>query len=300
MSYPKPILKWVGGKTQIINSVLNKFPKTINNYYEPFLGGGSVLFALLSEKNNGNIKINGNIYASDLNENLIWLYKNIQKNPEQLIIELKKILQEYNSCKNISVNRNPETISDALSSQESYYFWIRKQFNNGTKNTIVSSAMMLFMNKTGFRGLYREGPNGFNVPFGNYKNPSVYDEKHILWISNLIKDVKFTCDSFKTIFPKLTANDFIYFDPPYVPENATSFVGYTADKFDLDNHKFLFNEIKKLKDKKIKFLLSNSNSKLVIDSFDENIYQVQKINCKRTINSKNPNSKTFELLINTN
>jgi DNA adenine methylase len=296
----KPIIKWVGGKTQIINDVIELFPREINNYHEPFLGGGSVLLALLSYRRTGVIKVYGKIYASDLNSNLIGLYKNVQSNPEDLIREVKKLTDEFNSTPQGVVNRKAKTIEEALTSPESYYFWIRSNFNALSKEhrmSIRGSAMMLFMNKTCFRGVYREGPRGFNVPFGNYKNPSILDEEHIKAVSELIKDVQFASGSFSEALSGTMSGDFVYLDPPYAPENSTSFVGYTNSGFDADSHNLLFKICGDMKAKSVKMLMSNAEVNLVKDAFPAPNYTTKIISCRRAINSKDPDSRTNEVLI---
>lgn len=282
----KPFLKWVGGKTQIIEELMDIFPLEINNYHEPFLGGGSVLLAFLSLVSKKIIKLKGNIYASDLNENLINLYINIRDNPEDFIIEIDKIVKEYSSL-------------GSEASKEEYYYKIRELYNNTTTG-LLKSTLFLFLNKTCFRGMYREGPKGFNVPFGHYKNPEIFNPSYILEISKLIKDVIFTIQPFEESLneTKLESNDFVYLDPPYVPEKSTSFVGYTSDGFSLENHLKLFKLCKSLKEKNIEFLMSNSDTKLIEESFiTEDSYNIRKILCRRNINSKNPESTVYEVLV---
>jgi DNA adenine methylase len=308
MSVTKPCIKWVGGKTQIIEEVLSLFPVEINNYYEPFVGGGSVLFGLLSYVKAGNIRLTGKIYASDLNVNLIALYLNIRDRPSELIREISELVTVFNgiatkevtevTTQKVRKTNKVANITDAIMSKESFYYWIRLQFNSLTtdeKMAVRASAMMLFLNKTCFRGVYREGPNGFNVPYGNYTNPSIYDQEHILAVSELIKNVIFFTSDYATPIANAVNGDFLYFDPPYAPENETSFVGYTSDGF--RNHEALFTMCDGLRRRNIKFLMSNSHVKLVTDAFRPEHYTIRVISCKRMINSKKPSSKTDEVLI---
>jgi DNA adenine methylase len=143
--------------------------------------------------------------------------------------------------------------------------------------------------------LHREGPNGFNVPFGNYKNPNIIDTENILLLSDLFKNVIFTVASFETMLLQAKEGDFIYLDPPYVQETLTSFVSYTKDKFDKNKHFQLFNECYGLTNKNVKFVMSNADVQMIQDSFK--MYSIYTIQCKRAINSKSPNSTTNEVLI---
>jgi len=300
----KPILKWVGGKTQILDKLIIEFPKEINNYHEIFLGGGSVLLALLSYVKNGIIKIHKNIYAYDINEPLIYMYKNIQSNHNELYDEIKKIISEFNSCGNDDdtdkINRNPENIDEAKLKKENYYYWIRNQYNKLNfmeKRTPKGSAMFIFLNKTCFRGVFRLGPNGFNVPYGHYKNPEIINKQHLNEIHDLIKDVIFECCDFSISLNNIDVDDYVYIDPPYAPEKNTSFVGYTENGFNIDNHIKLFHLIHKLTETNKKIILSNSDVSLIRDNFTNEKYNITSVLCKRAINSKNPKAKTKEVII---
>jgi DNA adenine methylase len=207
-TYEKPIIKWVGGKTQIIDKVMDLFPNAIYNYHELFLGGGSVLLALLQKIKDKKIIVNGSINAYDINETLINLYKNIQTKPDEVLVEIKKIIDVYNGIdgNSTTVNRIGNSLTEATTSKESFYYWIRKQFNNFSqtnKNTPMGTSYFIFLNKTCFRGIYREGPNGFNVPYGNYKNPEIINEEHLKRVSILIKDVNFYCSNFESSFENI-------------------------------------------------------------------------------------------------
>jgi DNA adenine methylase len=289
----KPFLKWVGGKTQIIEEVLSLFPKDINNYHEPFLGGGSVLLGFLSY---GSLK--GKAYASDINPYTIALYKHIQSNVDGFIAELKKLVDMYNSITGTSVFRKATTLDEGLTSQESYYYYMRHKFNTiEDKTTLEASAALLFLNKTCFRGVYRTGPHGFNVPFGHYNEPSIYDVEHLKEVSNLIKNVEFKCQSFEESLKNVESDDFVYLDPPYAPETDTSFVSYVEEGFSLTQHTNLFNLCKSFQERGIQFLMSNAEVKLVTEAFSSRLYETKIISCRRAINSKDPASRTNEVLI---
>ena len=297
---PKPLLKWVGGKTQIIDKLIADFPIEINNYYEAFLGGGSVLLTLLSYVKSGIIKLHGSIYAYDLNEPLIFVYKNIQAHHKELYDTLQNIITEFNSCGNGTLNRKPENIEEAKIANENYYYWIRSEYNKLTiidKKSILGSAMFIFLNKTCFRGLFRVGPKGFNVPYGHYNNPEILNKEHLEELVALIQNVVFECCDFNTSLTRIEPNDFVYLDPPYAPETATSFVGYTENGFSIENHNNLFKLIHNLTDSNKKIMLSNADVSLVRKNFTHEKYSITTILCKRSINSKNPECKAKEVII---
>jgi len=291
----KPVIKWVGGKTQIIKEVMSRFPSTMENYHEIFLGGGSVLFALLSYKKAGLINIQNKIYVYDINKLLINLYKNIQNNKDDLYVYIDKYFKEYSNIDTNKGNKKPNSLEEAKTSKESYYYWIRNKFNLIDKESIECSALFMFINKTCFRGMYREGPNGFNVPFGHYVSlKNIIDKTELDFISVFIKDVEFIHSDFSDSINKVGINDFVYLDPPYTQEkDKKSFLGYVNDGFNNDLQLKLFNMTKSLKDSK--FLMSNSNADLVKDSFKD--YNCDEIKARRAINSLNPGSTTKELLI---
>lgn len=292
----KPFLKWVGGKTQILDTILNKIPTEMNNYHEPFVGGGSVLLAVLSMKERGDIKIKGHIYAYDLNEGLINVYKHIQNNKDDLINHIETIINDYDELTGDEINRKPQTIEEATTSKESYYYWLRNKFNNCNKASAEYSALFMIINKLCFRGIYREGPNGFNVPYGHYKKtPTIITKEDINRISELLKDVNFICCDFMDAFKNMKKKDFVYFDPPYAPENPNSFVKYLEGGFDLECHEKLFDNILKLNKKHVKYVLSNAKVDMVLDKFSE--CNIDEITARRAINSKNPESTTKEVII---
>lgn len=301
----KPFLKWVGGKSQLLSQIKPKIPTTISNYHEPFLGGGSVLLEVLRLRQQGEIEISGAIYASDTNPSLIACYQNIQNQHQLVYNKLTAVRDTYHSLDGTKVNRRPANESEALTSKESYYYWIRQNFNSlDDKTTPDASAIFIFLNKTCFRGVYREGPHGFNVPYGHYKNtPHMISLAEIESLSNLFQGVVFKAQDFETSLSSCISKlrqpgepgDFIYLDPPYAPEKKDSFVGYTKDGFGLEKHLSLFQQIKKLSENGVGFVLSNAEVDLVKDNLAQ--FNRQVVVAKRHIHSKNPSAKTTEVII---
>jgi len=207
----------------------------------------------------------------------------VQSHPNELIKESQSLVGVFSSI------RGTVTTDEPLSSQEAFYYWVRSRFNQRC-TPVESAAMFLFLNKTCFRGVYREGPRGFNVPFGNYKNPGILDEDHIHEVSQLIQRVTFTTRDYKESLAQVRPGDFVYLDPPYAPETETSFVSYTKGGF--NEHEALFDACKHLP---CAFLMSNSNVKLVRDAFRG--HRVHEVTARRAINSKKPDSKTTEVVI---
>ncbi len=295
MNFQKPFLKWVGGKTQIINDIVSRIPSDMNNYHEIFLGGGSVLLAVLELEKLKKIKIKNKIYAYDINKDLINVYKNIKYNKDLLFGIINYYINEFKKIKGDIINRKPVNLQEAKTSRESYYYWLRKRYNTIDKYSVECSALFMIINKLCFRGLYREGPNGFNVAYGHYKKlPCIITKNNLDKISKLIQKVEFINMGFEQSIKKVLPGDYVYLDPPYVPlPGSKGFVKYVKKGFNKEKHELLFTEIKNLNN--IKFTMSNAKTDLVIDNFKN--YHIIKIWAKRKINSKNPGSKAREVII---
>lgn len=298
MPLQKPLLKWVGGKTQIIEQIIKMVPQEMEHYHEPFVGGGSVLFAILSLARDGVIKITGTVYASDANKSLIDVYIHIQSDKDGLFSIINETMTIYDSLDGTVIHRKPTTYEMALTSKESFYYWLRNQYNSEPVGTLRRSALFMVLNKTCFRGIYREGPNGFNVPYGHYKKtPTVVTMDELTAVHNLIRNVVFLHQDYTHSIAIVKAGDFVYLDPPYAPESATSFVGYTKDGFTKDNHESLFQIIAQLKRKNIAFLMSNAKVDMVTHFFQDKGCGCIEVNARRAIHSKKPDSMTTEVLI---
>lgn len=296
MEKVRPFVKWVGGKSKLIPQMEQYYPKELKEnkidvYIEPFVGGGAILMDILKKYN---IK---KAYAFDINKNLINCYNIIKDKVESLVLELKKLEEEY--LKLDDENR------------KEYYYDIRKKYNSinieNENEALEKTTYFIFLNKTCFNGLYRENRRGqFNVPVGKYKNPTICDEKNLIELSKLIKNVTFINADYRESYKYIEENTFIYFDPPYRPINKTSsFTSYSKEDFNDENQKELGEYFRKINDNNsnVKLMLSNSNPKNnnEKDDFFEQIYNGFKINeikANRMINSnKEKRGKISELLI---
>lgn len=296
MEKVRPFVKWVGGKSKLIPQMEQYYPKELKEnkidvYIEPFVGGGAIIIDILKKYN---IK---KTYAFDINKNLINCYNIIKEKVESLVLNLKKLEEEY--LKLDDENR------------KEYYYDIRKKYNSinveNEKEALEKTTYFIFLNKTCFNGLYRENRRGqFNVPIGKYKNPTICDEKNLIELSKLIKNVTFINGDYRESYKYIEENTFIYFDPPYRPINKTSsFTSYSKEDFNDENQKELGEYFRKINDNNsnVKLMLSNSNPKNnnEEDDFFEQIYNGFKINeikANRMINSnKEKRGKISELLI---
>ena len=293
--HPKPVLKWVGGKSKIMDVILNAYPRKISDYYEPFVGGGSVLIAVLSAQKAGNITITGKVVAGDANVDLIDMYRAIKSQPDDLIEALSVLVSDFASA--------------AADDRSALFYESRGAFNElcrrrDTKTFIKKSALFIFLNKTCFRGIYRTGPNGFNVPYGNPKTltaTTIFDESNLRAVSDLFQNVEFRAESFEVTLGKCVVKpgDFVYMDPPYVPVSKSSFVGYTRDGFGEALHTALFKMCADFGHLGVQFAMSNSHAVLsATDTFnDPSKFSVREVLCRRAINSRDPASQCLEVLI---
>jgi DNA adenine methylase len=272
---PKPFVKWAGGKRQLIPQIEKHLPEKFSSYFEPFLGGGALLFHLLSENEN----LKG--YVSDLNSDLILSYVTIRDNLSSLLKSLQKHSDNY------------------FSDSKSYYYSVRE---SNPKSQIEKVSRLLFMNRTCFNGLYRVNSKGkFNVPLGRYSNPNIVQEENLMSVNQFFNHNKIIikCQDFSSTVEKAKKGDFVYFDPPYQPVSKTAnFTSYTNGNFGLNDLKRLAKVSNELTKKGVNVLLSNSSSKQVREMFSANHWKIIKIDANRAINSdSNKRTGHSELLI---
>lgn len=289
---PKPFLKWAGGKKQLLGDIRCYYPfnQEITKYAEPFVGGGAVLFDVLSR-----YELEA-VYISDINKELINAYQTVKDNVEALIQLLEKYQEDYYSLD--------------MDSRKDYYMKQRERFNklkaSGEEGyDLERASLIIFLNRTCFNGLFRVNKKGlFNVPIGAYKKPIICDADNLRLVSHKLQNVTMVCGDFKDSAEFIDENTFVYFDPPYRPlTTSASFTAYNESDFNDESQKELAVFAKAMANKGAKVLLSNSDPKNVNedDNFFEDIYadfNIQRVGASRMINSKaSKRGKISELLI---
>ena len=254
-----PFVKWVGGKRQLLNEIKKHIPERFSRYYEPFVGGGAVLFYMQPR----------NAVINDINEELVNLYNVIKKTPEELIEELRQHKNE-----------------------EKYFYEIRGADREKEKylklSDIERASRIIFLNKTCYNGLFRVNSSGeFNSPFGRYKNPNIINAITLRAVSGYLSknNIRILNTDYEKTLSRIRKGAFVYFDPPYDPvSNSSNFTGYTKTGFDRTEQVRLKKVCDRLNNKKVKFLLSNSSTEFIRDLYKD--YTIFSIKAKRAINSK--------------
>lgn len=252
----RPVLKWAGGKSRSLPSILSALPERIETYYEPFIGGAAVFFALASEKRFKKAVL------GDRNPALVELYGHLQKDPEGII----KVLRTY------------------VHNQDEYYRI--RSLDPKTLDPSERAARMIFLNKTGYNGLYRVNSRGeFNVPFGRYKKPNFRDEENLLAASRALARVKIKENDFDETSRDAKPGDAVYFDPPYDPVSKTAnFTAYHHVDFGKEDHERLKDAFDRLAARGVAVVLSNSDTEFTNRLFKD--WKPKKIDVSRPINSK--------------
>ena len=276
----KPFIKWVGGKGQLLSEINKLYPvelgKNINKYAEIFVGGGAVLFDILSK-----YKLD-EVYISDKNLELINTYKSIRDDVGILIKLLKEMEEQYTSLNN--------------ENRKLYYYEKRREYNNLKinieENNIEKAVLFIFLNKTCFNGLYRVNKKGeFNVPMGAYKKPKICDEENLKNVSMALKKVKIVYADYRESEEFIDNKTFVYIDPPYRPLNITSsFTSYTENDFSDEEQIELAEYIDILNKKGAKIVISNSDPKNnnIDDNFFDELYKnynINRVKATRMLNS---------------
>lgn len=293
--FPKPFVKWVGGKTQLLPELVRRlpdnFPESIRVYAEPFVGGGALLFHLLAH-----FRRPEQVVINDSNPDLIHAYRTVQSNVEALIEETAALQRDYRACADEDARRM-------------FYMRIRAEYNAGTDDRrnrpVRRTAQLLFLNRTCFNGLYRVNSKGaFNVPFGRYANPRICDEETLCADSEALAGVDIRVGDFAEAVYEADSGWFVYFDPPYRPLSATSsFRDYTQGGFDDGEQRRLALLCRELDRRGARWMLSNSDPKGTnpSDTFFDDLYgefHIHEVQATRMLNA-NPDKrgKLGELLI---
>jgi len=254
------IVKWAGGKKQLIEQFKPLFPKKIERYIEPFLGSGAVAFYVIQKYNPSEVLL------SDSNEELINVFNTIKHDYQNLIKKLKEHKNKYQKNKN------------------EYYYRIRKQ-NPERLSSLNKAARFIFLNRTCFNGLYRVNSKGrFNVPIGDHKNPDIVQEEKMKNAAELLKDVNIRVMSFENVIDFAKKGDFAYFDPPYDPlKKGKSFTTYTKDNFLEKDQKKLAEVFDELTRKGCLCMGSNNDTELIREIYSK--HNIEIVKAKRMINS---------------
>ena len=266
---PRPFVKWAGGKRRLISQYESYFPKQYNKYIEPFVGGGAIFFHLLPEKG----------ILMDINEELINCYEVIRNFVEELIVNLKKHINDKEYFYNIRALDRNEKIFPKMTNVE-------------------KASRTLFLNRTCFNGLYRVNSKGyFNTPFCQYKNPVICDEENLRACSKALKNVQIFSNSFEKCLDYAEKNDFVYLDPPYasiIPQG--NYTAYTKDGFGEQDQLKLFKSFKKLDEIGCYVMLSNAYAPFILDLYKD--YHIITTYARRNINSNGEKrGKIKEVLI---
>ena len=288
----KPFVKWAGGKTQLLPTIRDAYPEelgaSITKYAEPFIGGGAVLFDILSRYHLEKI------YISDVNAELINTYCVIRDECEALISSLSALKENY--------------IPKSNEDRKELFYECRTRFNilkKTEENKVELAALFIFLNRTCFNGLYRVNRKGeFNVPIGSYKNPAILDEDNLRNLSQALKRVEIVCADYRQSLDFIDEQTFVYIDPPYRPLSETSsFAEYEEGDFNDEAQRGLAEFVKQIDKKGAKVLLSNSDPKNADpkDEFFDELYAdflIQRISASRMINSKGTaRGKISEILV---
>lgn len=268
-----PVVKWVGGKRQLLGDLKKYTPSKINTYYEPFFGGGANLFAIQPK----------NAVINDLNDDLVTTYKVIKENVEELI-ETLKIHEANNTEEYFYKIRDLDRISSTYSAL----------------GNLEKAARLIYLNKTCYNGLFRVNSSGqFNTPYGKYKNPNIVNEVVLRAVSKYFNDnnIQIISGDFASAVSNAKKGDFVYLDPPYDPvSNTASFTGYNEGGFNKNEQERLKLVCDELNKKGVKFLLSNSNTEFIKNLYKE--YDIITVKAKRSINSNgNKRGEVEEVLI---
>jgi len=288
----KPFIKWVGGKSQLIEQLEALLPADFDEwekvtYIEPFVGGGAMLFYML--QTHPNIKT---AVINDINEDLTTCYKVVRDSPETLVSSLAEIQKEYYALR-------------TEDSRKQFFLHMRKEFNTKTLDPIRNTTLFFFLNRTCFNGLYRVNKSGlFNVPFGKYETPTICDPVTIFADSEILQNVEILTGDYQQTFDKANGNTLFYFDPPYRPlSNTSSFKDYAKEAFNDDAQICLKEYCDRINVAGFSFMLSNSDckGKNEEDSFFDVLYEdyyIERVWASRSINS-NPNKrgKLTEILV---